>query len=189
MLRLSPFVISAAAILLAAPASAQLPSAQLPSVQLPSAQQKPIAGGTLQCGEFDPPAQPSLPGPVFSGALKCLFTPSRNGGAQQVYAVRPQFARGPLVREPVRLEWNVVAGIPAAPTFLAGGYSSGLEDIPIASNLDGNLLVGGNENLIVLQPRQIPLSPGQPAGAPNLAANVSVLELQFLACRPDSDAC
>lgn len=184
MLRLSLFVISAAAILLAAPASAQLPS-----VQLPSAQQRPIAGGTLQCGAFEPVAQPSLPGPVFSGALKCLFTPSKNGGPKQVYAVRPRFARGPLVREPVRLEWNVVAGIPVAPTFLAGGYSSGLENIPIASNLDGNLLVGGNENLIVLQPRQIQVSPGQPAGAPNLAANVSVLELQFLACSPVSDFC
>lgn len=183
MLRLSLFVISAAAILLAAPASAQLPS-----IQLPSAQQRPIAAGTLQCGAFEPVAQPSLPGPVFSGALKCLFTPSRNGGPQQIYAVRPQFARGPLVREPVRLEWNVFAGIPVAPTFLAGGYSGGL-DVPFLSNLDGNLLAGGNENLIGLQPRQIPVSPGQPAGVPNLAANVSVLELEFFGCRPESDFC
>lgn len=176
MLRLSLFVISAAAILLAAPASAQL---------------RPIVAGMLQCGEFDPPAQPSLPGDVFSGAVKCLFTPSRNGDPQQLYAVRPRFARGPVVREPVRLEWNVVAGIPVAPTFLSGGYSGGLAApfIPFLSNLGNDLLVGGNENLIVLQPRQIQVSPGQPAGAPNLAANVAVLELEFIGCRPVSDVC
>ena len=175
MLRLSLFVISATAILLAAPASAQ---------------PRPIAAGMLQCGEFDPPAQPSLPGDVFSGAVKCLFTPRGNGEPQQIYALRPRFARGPVVREPVRLEWNVVAGIPVAPTFLSGGYSGGL-DAPFLSlsNLGNDLLVGGNENLIVLQPRQIQVSPGQPAGTPNLADNVTVLELEFIGCRPVSDFC
>jgi hypothetical protein len=55
--------------------------------------------------------------------------------------------------------------------------------------LGDSLIVGGNENLIGLQPRQIPDGPGQPAGVPNLADNVTVLELQFIACRPESDIC
>lgn len=177
MLR-SSIVIAAAAILSATSASAQ---------QLPF---RPTAEGLLQCGAFDPTKRPSAE-PVltkFGDGLRCEFTPSLKAQPVQIYLVRPQFEPRATAQEPFRLEWNVHAGIPVAPAFLAGGYTSGLIGIPITLGLGSDVLVGGNENLVALQPREAN-APGQPANVPNLAASVTVLELQFFGCQPDPEAC
>jgi hypothetical protein len=161
---------AAAALLLTAPAGAQ---------------QRAIDAGTLLCGGAVPPAKPTptplpIPRPLLApGEVKCVFDPVKDSLPRQLYLVRPQLARGARVEPDAILAWEVFSGISVAAAFLSGGYSSGLEDMPIASGLGSDLLLGGNENMIVLRPRK---------EKGNVAAAVLVLELEFVDCEP-STAC
>ncbi|WP_460450851.1 DUF992 domain-containing protein [Alsobacter sp. SYSU BS001988] len=108
-----------------------------------------------------------------SKTMSCRFTPSRRGAPETYLGTIRRFGLDIGATNRGVLVWTVFAPTNAWQRgALAGGYAGGSAEATAGAGLSANVLVGGNNNTIGLQP----ISVGAQTGL-NLALGVSALEL------------
>ena len=108
-------------------------------------------------------------------ALNCSFVPSLPGP--------PEFYSGVINKLGIDLGgtrggvmvWAVYAPTSRAAGFLAGTYAGASAEVTVGGGIGANVLVGGSNRTIQLQP----LSVQQQTGV-NVAAGIAAIELQFV---------
>jgi hypothetical protein len=104
--------------------------------------------------------------------VRCVFTPELPG-PQEVYSGSiTKFGLDIGITAAGVMVWAVFAGTTAGPGFLAGDYVGATGDIAIAVGLGANVLVGGSNRTVALQPVSVSGQVGL-----NLAIGVADLRL------------
>jgi hypothetical protein len=107
-------------------------------------------------------------------SVSCLFTPDRPGPPQESYTgTITKFGLDIGATAAGRMVWGVYIETIAGPGALAGDYVGATGEATIAVGLGGNVLVGGSNRTVALQPLSVT---GQ-AGL-NLALGVADLRLR-----------
>jgi hypothetical protein len=109
-----------------------------------------------------------------SKPLNCTFTSSRRGGPREAYVgtVR-KFGLDVGATAKGRLVWAVFAPTNSwRPGALAGGYGGATAEATVGAGLGANVLVGGSDRTISLQPISVQAQTGI-----NLAVGVADLQL------------
>lgn len=112
---------------------------------------------------------------VEKQTMKCVFTP-QNGGPLDYYTGK--IAEYGLALGEVKqgvLIWGVITATDKAPNpgTLAGTFAGAGADVAIVAGLGANVLVGGGDNSIALQPVTVETEKGY-----NLAAGVTTVTLE-----------
>jgi hypothetical protein len=106
--------------------------------------------------------------------LTCLYTPSQPGGAQEVYLGSiNKFGLDIGATAGGQLAWAVYAPTSANVGALAGSYAGATAEATVGVGLGANVLVGGSDRTVSLQPVSI-----QGQAGLNLAVGVADLELR-----------
>ncbi len=136
----------------------------------PAAAQRAVKAGTLDC---------DVAGGIgfIIGSQKparCVYVSNR--GAHEVYeAWVSKFGLDVGVTQRGRLLWAVYAPTNYPPYGLAGNYVGGTAEATVGAGVGANILVGGSEDTISLQPLSVSAQTGL-----NFAAGVGSLELRPL---------
>jgi Protein of unknown function (DUF992) len=107
-------------------------------------------------------------------SVTCRFNPAAQGWQSEIYVGSiSKFGLDIGATSSGEMVWAVFAGGSPAPGALAGNYAGATAEATVAVGLGGNVLVGGSNRTIALQPLSVT---GQ-AGL-NLAVGVASLELR-----------
>lgn len=135
---------------------------------LPASAQQRVKVGTLTC---------DISGGIgmiiaSQKTMACRFMPSRGG--QEVYVGSiTKFGLDVGATSGGRMVWAVYAPTSRSRAVLAGAYAGGSAEATVGAGIGANVLFGGNERTISLQPVSLQGQTGL-----NLAVGVSGLELQ-----------
>lgn len=105
--------------------------------------------------------------------MDCLFRPADNSGPQRYVGVIRKFGLDIGVTNATQIVWGVFAGGSTAPGALAGDYVGATAEVTLAAGLGANVLVGGSNRTIALQPLSVQAQTGL-----NIAAGVADLSLR-----------
>jgi Protein of unknown function (DUF992) len=106
-------------------------------------------------------------------AVSCVYAPAQ-GGPQQVYdGSISKFGLDIGATSSGVMVWGVFTDSVAGPGFLAGDYFGASGEVTIAAGLGANVLVGGSNRTIALQPVSVESSVGL-----NFAVGVAELQLR-----------
>jgi hypothetical protein len=106
-------------------------------------------------------------------AVSCVYAPAQ-GGPQQVYdGSISKFGLDIGTTSSGVMVWGVFTDSVAGPGFLAGDYFGASGEVTIAAGLGANVLVGGSNRTIALQPVSVESSVGL-----NFAVGVAELQLR-----------
>jgi hypothetical protein len=108
--------------------------------------------------------------------LQCLFTPSEPGPREVYVGVIRKFGLDLGATTGGQMVWSVYAATTGRVAALAGSYAGATAEATIGAGLGANVLVGGSDRTIALQPVSIQGQTGL-----NVAAGVADLELRPVA--------
>src|SRR5256714_6613235 len=152
-----------------------------------------LAGGVLLAFAMCMPAQAQRPVWEQSGTLNCdvsggvgfvvgsqrqvncLFTPSYPAPPEQYVGTITKVGLDIGFTSGGQLTWSVLQSTTRRRGVLAGSYAGAAAEATVGAGLGANLLVGGNDRSVALQP----LSVGGQVGL-NVAAGVAEISLQFV---------
>lgn len=107
-------------------------------------------------------------------SVTCLFTPAQAGAPREVYTGSiTKFGLDVGATSGGRMIWSVFAPSTAAYAGLAGTYSGASAEATVGAGVGANVLVGGSNRTVSLQPVSVQGQTGL-----NLAVGVSGLELR-----------
>ena len=107
--------------------------------------------------------------------VNCLFTPSYPAPPEQYVGTITKVGLDIGVTAAGSLVWNVLQSTTRRRGVLAGSYAGASAEVPAGVGLGANLLVGGNERSVALQPLSIQGQVGI-----NIAAGIAEISLQFV---------
>ncbi|MGA2566184.1 MAG: DUF992 domain-containing protein [Pseudolabrys sp.] len=105
--------------------------------------------------------------------VQCLFNPSLAGPAEGYIGSISKFGLDIGATSAGQMVWAVYAPSSYGPGVLAGVYTGATAEATIAVGLGGNVLIGGSNRTVALQPLSVTGQTGL-----NLAAGVASLELR-----------
>jgi hypothetical protein len=105
--------------------------------------------------------------------VQCVFTPSGPGRREVYTGTISKFGLDIGATTGGRMVWSVFASTGYRQAALAGNYAGASGEATVGAGLGANVLVGGNDRTITLQPLSIQGQTGL-----NLAVGVSSLELR-----------
>jgi hypothetical protein len=141
----------------------------------------PAFADTVQIGLLECASGPSVGYVIGSStAFNCVFTPSNRRGSESYAAMMNRIGLDVGVTEGTGIGWLVFAPSTNIPKgALAGSYGGVSANVAVGVGGGANVLVGGFDNSITLQPLSVQGQTGL-----NLAATVSGMELQAVAVAP-----
>jgi hypothetical protein len=107
--------------------------------------------------------------------VNCLFTPSYPAPPEQYVGTITKVGLDIGVTAAGSLVWNVLQSTTRRRGVLAGSYAGASAEVTAGVGLGANLLVGGNERSVALQPLSIQGQVGI-----NIAAGIAEISLQFV---------
>jgi hypothetical protein len=107
--------------------------------------------------------------------VNCLFTPSYPAPPEQYVGTITKVGLDVGFTSGGQLTWSVLQSTTRRRGVLAGSYAGASAEATVGAGLGANLLVGGNDRSVALQP----LSVGGQVGL-NVAAGVAEISLQFV---------
>ena len=107
--------------------------------------------------------------------VNCLFTPSYPAPPEQYVGTITKMGLDVGFTSGGQLTWSVLQSTTRRRGVLAGSYAGASAEATVGAGLGANLLVGGNDRSVALQP----LSVGGQVGL-NVAAGVAEISLQFV---------
>jgi hypothetical protein len=107
--------------------------------------------------------------------VNCLFTPSYPAPPEQYVGTITKVGLDIGVTAAGSLVWNVLQSTTRRRGVLAGSYAGASAELTAGVGLGANLLVGGNERSVALQPLSIQGQVGI-----NIAAGIAEISLQFV---------
>lgn len=105
--------------------------------------------------------------------VKCTFTPSRPGAREAYVGTIGKFGLDIGATAGGRMVWAVYAPTAGGPAALAGTYVGASGEVSVGPGLGANVLVGGSNRTVALQPLSV-----QGQAGVNLAVGVAALELR-----------
>jgi len=105
--------------------------------------------------------------------VQCLFTPSAPGPREVYVGAIRKFGLDVGATTGGEMVWSVYASTVGGPAALAGSYGGATAEATVGAGLGANVLVGGSNRTIALQPVSV-----QGQGGLNVAAGVADLELR-----------
>ena len=105
--------------------------------------------------------------------VSCVFSPDQPGPQEGYFGSITKFGLDLGITGGGVMVWGVFAGTSAGPGFLAGDYVGASGDVSIAVGLGANVLVGGSNRTVALQPLSVSGQIGL-----NLAIGVADLHLR-----------
>jgi Protein of unknown function (DUF992) len=105
-------------------------------------------------------------------AMNCTYTPSGQGPREVYTGSIGKFGLDVGATSGGRMVWGVYAATAGGPAALAGTYAGASADASIGAGLGANVLVGGSNRTVALQPLSVQAQAGL-----NLAVGVSALTL------------
>jgi hypothetical protein len=106
-------------------------------------------------------------------SVRCVFAPEPPGPEQTYDGSISKFGLDLGVTSSGVMVWAVFTGTTAGPGFLAGDYFGATGEVTVAAGLGANVLVGGSNRTVALQPLSVESSVGL-----NLALGVAELRLR-----------
>jgi len=152
-----------------------------------------VAGAALLGVALSLPAQAQRPGWEQSGTLNCdvsggigfvvgsqrqvncLFTPSYPAPPEQYVGTITKVGLDVGFTAGGQLAWEVLISTTRRRGVLAGSYAGASAEATVGAGLGANLLVGGNDRSVALQPLSIQGQVGL-----NVAAGIAEIALQFV---------
>lgn len=152
-----------------------------------------LAGGALLALAMSLPAQAQRPVWEQSGTLNCdvsggigfivgsqrqvncLFTPSYPAPPEQYVGTITKVGLDVGFTGGGQLTWEVLISTTRRRGVLAGSYAGASAEATVGAGLGANLLVGGNDRSVALQPLSIQGQVGL-----NVAAGIAEIALQFV---------
>jgi len=107
--------------------------------------------------------------------VNCLFTPSYPAPPEQYVGTITKVGLDIGVTAAGSLVWNVLQSTTRRRGVLAGSYAGASAELTAGVGLGANLLVGGNERSVALQPLSVQGQVGI-----NVAAGIAEISLQFV---------
>jgi hypothetical protein len=107
--------------------------------------------------------------------VNCLFTPSYPAPPEQYVGTITKVGLDIGVTAAGSLVWNVLQSTTRRRGVLAGSYAGASAEVTAGVGLGANLLVGGNERSVALQPLSVQGQVGI-----NIAAGIAEISLQFV---------
>ncbi len=107
--------------------------------------------------------------------VNCLFTPSYPAPPEQYIGTITKVGLDIGVTAAGTLIWNVLQSTTRRRGVLAGSYAGASAEVTAGVGLGANLLVGGNERSVALQPLSVQGQVGI-----NIAAGIAEISLQFV---------
>ncbi len=107
--------------------------------------------------------------------VNCLFTPSYPAPPEQYIGTITKVGLDIGVTAAGTLVWNVLQSTTRRRGVLAGSYAGASAEVTAGVGLGANLLVGGNERSVALQPLSVQGQVGI-----NIAAGIAEISLQFV---------
>jgi hypothetical protein len=105
--------------------------------------------------------------------VQCLFTPAEPGAREVYVGVIRKFGLDLGATAGGEMVWSVFAPTTGRIAALAGNYVGGAAEATVGAGLGANVLVGGSDRTIALQPVSV-----QGQAGLNVAAGVAELELR-----------
>jgi hypothetical protein len=105
--------------------------------------------------------------------VQCMFTPSEPGPREVYVGVIRKFGLDVGATTGGQMVWTVFAPTTARRAALAGNYAGASAEATVGGGLGANVLVGGSDRTISLQPVSV-----QGQAGLNVAAGVAELELR-----------
>jgi hypothetical protein len=105
--------------------------------------------------------------------LSCVYTPEVVGVQEGYFGTFTRFGLDIGITGGAVMVWAVFAGTNAGPGFLAGDYVGASGEATIAAGLGANVLVGGSDRTVALQPVSVSGQVGL-----NLAVGIGDLTLR-----------
>jgi hypothetical protein len=105
-------------------------------------------------------------------AMNCTFTPAAQGPREAYSGTIGRFGLDIGATAGGRMVWAVYAPTVGGPAALAGTYAGAAADASVGAGLGANVLVGGSNRTIALQPLSVQAQAGL-----NLAVGVAALTL------------
>jgi hypothetical protein len=142
-------------------------------LSLPAQAQRPVweQSGTLNC---------DVSGGIgfvvgSQRQVNCLFTPSYPAPPEQYVGTITKVGLDVGFTAGGQLAWEVLISTTRRRGVLAGSYAGAAAEATVGAGLGANLLVGGNDRSVALQPLSIQGSVGL-----NVAAGIAEIALQFV---------
>ena len=107
--------------------------------------------------------------------VNCLFTPSYPAPPEQYVGTITKVGLDLGITGPGQLVWSVLQSTTRRRGVLAGSYAGASAKVSALVGMGANLLVGGNDRSVALQPLSIQGQTGI-----NIAAGVAEISLQFV---------
>jgi hypothetical protein len=107
--------------------------------------------------------------------VNCLFTPSYPAPPEQYVGTITKVGLDLGVTGPGQLVWSVLQSTTRRRGVLAGSYAGASAEVSAVVGLGANVLVGGNDRSVALQPLSIQGQTGV-----NIAAGVAEIALQYV---------
>ena len=107
--------------------------------------------------------------------VNCLFTPSYPAPPEQYVGTITKVGLDLGITGPGQLVWSVLQSTTRRRGVLAGSYAGASAEVSALVGMGANLLVGGNDRSVALQPLSIQGQTGI-----NIAAGVAEISLQFV---------
>ena len=140
---------------------------------LPAAAQRPVweQSGTLNC---------DVSGGIgfvvgSQRQVNCLFTPSYPAPPEQYVGTITKVGLDVGFTSGGQLTWSVLQSTTRRRGVLAGSYAGAAAEATLGAGLGANVLVGGNDRSVALQPLSIQGQVGL-----NVAAGIAEISLQFV---------
>jgi len=108
-------------------------------------------------------------------SVNCLFTPSYDGPPEQYVGNITKVGLDIGVTGGGTLAWSVLQSTTRRRGVLAGSYVGASAEATVGAGLGANVLVGGNDRSVALQPLSIQGQVGL-----NVAAGIAEISLQFV---------
>jgi hypothetical protein len=105
--------------------------------------------------------------------VRCLFTPAAPGPREAYVGVIRKFGLDLGATAGGQMVWSVYAPTVGGPAALAGSYGGATAEATVGAGLGANVLVGGSNRTVALQPVSV-----QGQAGLNVAAGVADLELR-----------
>jgi hypothetical protein len=149
--------------------AAALTAATLAFAAVPAYAQAPVKVGTLDCDVS------GGVGMIVASQkwVRCMFTPAVRGRAEIYEGSISKFGLDLGATSGGRLVWEVYAPTGYRRWALAGNYGGATAEATVGAGVGANVLVGGNDRTVSLQPVSF-----QGQAGLNVAAGVASLELR-----------
>jgi uncharacterized protein DUF992 len=143
------------------------------AISLPASAQRPVweQSGTLNC---------DVSGGIgfvvgSQRSVNCLFTPSYDAPPEQYVGNITKVGLDVGFTGAGQLVWSVLQSTTRRRGVLAGSYVGASAEATVGAGLGANVLVGGNDRSVALQPLSIQGQVGL-----NVAAGIAEISLQFV---------